>query len=326
MLILDGSVDDDDRRRDAGAARGRRLRRQPRRRARAPLGGRRHVHRGARARAARPHPGSASATSCSATSRARCTSSARLRWRRSRSCTASWHGAWCWERLEPELDARGHRAVAVDLPIEDPDAGLTPARRARRRGAPRGRRRRDPRRSLDGGSTIPLVARHRPLRHLVFLAALLPEPGRSVTDRYTTEDVYVPGFVGNTRLRDDGASYWPDPEAAVRCFYHDCADHGRGVGRLPAAPPVRGPATRAVAPRRAAGRRTHLDRLSRRARHRAGVVADDVARASRGRADRARRRSLALPLATRRAGRPPGPPGVTDHAPPGPGQGYRREP
>jgi pimeloyl-ACP methyl ester carboxylesterase len=35
----------------------------------------------------------------------------------------SWHGAWCWERLVPELEARGHRAVAVDLPAEDPAAG-----------------------------------------------------------------------------------------------------------------------------------------------------------------------------------------------------------
>jgi len=27
----------------------------------------------------------------------------------------AWHGAWCWERLIPELERRGHRAVAVDL-------------------------------------------------------------------------------------------------------------------------------------------------------------------------------------------------------------------
>jgi hypothetical protein len=146
----------------------------------------------------------------------------------------SWHGAWCWERLEPELAARGHRAIAIDLPIEDPDAGL-------------GRHAELVAEALVGvdddvilvghsmaGSTIPLVARHRPLRHLVFLAALVPEPGRSVTDRYTAEDVYVPGFVGNTLLREDGASYWPDPEAAVRCFYHDCtaADAAWAVSRL----------------------------------------------------------------------------------------------
>ena len=28
----------------------------------------------------------------------------------------SWHGAWCWRDLIPQLEAQGHRAVAVDLP------------------------------------------------------------------------------------------------------------------------------------------------------------------------------------------------------------------
>jgi hypothetical protein len=32
-------------------------------------------------------------------------------------------GAWCWDLLIPELEARGHEAVAMDLPLEDPDAG-----------------------------------------------------------------------------------------------------------------------------------------------------------------------------------------------------------
>jgi hypothetical protein len=34
----------------------------------------------------------------------------------------AWHGAWCWEPLIPELERRGHRAVAVDLPCDDPYA------------------------------------------------------------------------------------------------------------------------------------------------------------------------------------------------------------
>jgi len=34
----------------------------------------------------------------------------------------AWHGAWCWEPLIPELERRGHRAVAVDLPCDDPAA------------------------------------------------------------------------------------------------------------------------------------------------------------------------------------------------------------
>jgi len=28
----------------------------------------------------------------------------------------AFHGAWCWSKLVPELEARGHRAVAFDLP------------------------------------------------------------------------------------------------------------------------------------------------------------------------------------------------------------------
>jgi len=34
----------------------------------------------------------------------------------------AWHGGWCWEKLVPEVEARGHRAVAPDLPCEDLDA------------------------------------------------------------------------------------------------------------------------------------------------------------------------------------------------------------
>lgn len=28
----------------------------------------------------------------------------------------SWHGAWCWSRLVPLLEARGHQVTAIDLP------------------------------------------------------------------------------------------------------------------------------------------------------------------------------------------------------------------
>jgi pimeloyl-ACP methyl ester carboxylesterase len=33
--------------------------------------------------------------------------------------------AWYWHRVTPLLEAAGHRAVAVDLPADDPHAGLT---------------------------------------------------------------------------------------------------------------------------------------------------------------------------------------------------------
>ena len=128
----------------------------------------------------------------------------------------AWHGAWCWSRLAPELEALGQRAVAVELPSEDPDAGLTTF--AETTTAALG----------DAGDvvlvghslgamSIPIVAAARPVRLLVFLCGLVPDGSRSVTDLYTAEDVFMPGFAGNTAMREsDGASYWPDLDAAKR--------------------------------------------------------------------------------------------------------------
>lgn len=36
----------------------------------------------------------------------------------------AWHGAWCWQRLTPELEERGHHVIAVDLPCDDPEAAF----------------------------------------------------------------------------------------------------------------------------------------------------------------------------------------------------------
>ena len=85
-----------------------------------------------------------------------------------------------------------------------------------------------------GGATIPLVPRLRPARHLVFLCSLLPRPGASVDDRFEAEDVFAPGYRGNTAVRDDGASYWPDPEAATRFLFNrsSAADARWATARL----------------------------------------------------------------------------------------------
>ncbi len=36
----------------------------------------------------------------------------------------AWHGGWAWDLVRPELESRGHRVVAPDLPCEDVDAGV----------------------------------------------------------------------------------------------------------------------------------------------------------------------------------------------------------
>jgi pimeloyl-ACP methyl ester carboxylesterase len=34
------------------------------------------------------------------------------------------HGSWCWERLKPALRERGHASITMDLPCDDPGAGV----------------------------------------------------------------------------------------------------------------------------------------------------------------------------------------------------------
>ncbi|HVM57753.1 MAG TPA: alpha/beta fold hydrolase [Gaiellaceae bacterium] len=115
----------------------------------------------------------------------------------------AWHGGWAWDRLRPELEARGHEVVAPDLPCEDCDAGIEEYAAVVRAAIG----------GVDdavvvghslGGLTIPLV----PARLRVFLCALVAGTG--------WEGVFVPGF-GDARVRDElGRSYYPDPADAAR--------------------------------------------------------------------------------------------------------------
>jgi len=78
------------------------------------------------------------------------------------------HGGWCWKKLVPELEARGHAAIAPDLPCEDPDATWEDYGRT------------VPDALADtggdvvlvghslGGMTIPIAASLRPVRRLTF--------------------------------------------------------------------------------------------------------------------------------------------------------------
>lgn len=131
----------------------------------------------------------------------------------------AWHGQWCWKPLGEKLEARGHRVVAVDLPCEDVSAGC-----AEYAGVVV--------RSLEAvdedvvvvghslaGLTIPLVALARPVRRLVYLCALLPEPGRTLIDQ---DSVFVEGFGSGLRRDELDRSYWPR-ENAAEGMYPDCS-------------------------------------------------------------------------------------------------------
>ena len=85
---------------------------------------------------------------------------------------------WYWSRVVPLLEAAGHRAVAVDLPAEDPKAGLeayadhTVQAIGDRRDVVLVAQ------SL-GGFTAAMAAARVPLGMLVFLNAMIPAPGET---------------------------------------------------------------------------------------------------------------------------------------------------
>ncbi|TDE35870.1 alpha/beta fold hydrolase [Actinomadura sp. 6K520] len=86
--------------------------------------------------------------------------------------------AWYWHRLVPELEARGHDVVAVDLPAGDDSAGLQAYADTVMEAV-------GDRKDLIlvaqsmGGLTAPLVCDRRPVGLLVMLNAMSPVPGES---------------------------------------------------------------------------------------------------------------------------------------------------
>ena len=124
----------------------------------------------------------------------------------------AWHGAWCWERLSVELISRGHIAVAMDLPCDDPDAtfdGYADAVEAALGDAP------EPilvGHSL-GGVTLPFVARRRPVRLLVYLCGVVP--ATLATSGASDEPPDSTDIFELLSRDDDGCSFWPPGTAGT---------------------------------------------------------------------------------------------------------------
>jgi pimeloyl-ACP methyl ester carboxylesterase len=126
--------------------------------------------------------------------------------------------AWIWHRLAPELRTRGYDAVAVDLPAGDDTAGLDAYARTVLRAAADhpdvvlvGQ-------SL-GGFTAPLVCARRPVRLLVMLNAMIPAPGETAGQWWTTSGyrAFRASF-GQSPGTDADSDGGFDP---IEVFFHD---------------------------------------------------------------------------------------------------------
>lgn len=137
----------------------------------------------------------------------------------------AWHGAWCWERLAAELEARRHRVVAVDLPCDDVTATFETYAEVVGQAL-----------EAEGvndavvvghslaGLTIPLVAARRPVSRLVYLCALIPIPGCSFVEQMQIEpDALLREFqAGMSDPDEQGRTRWEDQAVARGVLYADC--------------------------------------------------------------------------------------------------------
>jgi pimeloyl-ACP methyl ester carboxylesterase len=142
----------------------------------------------------------------------------------------AWHGAWCWERLVPELEQRGHSAVTLDLPSHGSDTapaeGVTLTDYVDRVSE-----------VLEmqtepvvlvghsmGGMVITGAAERVPerIRALVYLTAFLPGDGDSLL---ALEEGNPNSAVPPALLRaEDGRTATIDPSRIRELFFHDCSD------------------------------------------------------------------------------------------------------
>lgn len=137
------------------------------------------------------------------------------------------HGAYHrgahFDPLAAALRERGHDAVAPDLPATDRSAGAARCAQAAASAVPGG--------ASDvivvghsmGGLTAPVVATVIPVRRVVYLAALIPQPGRSFDDVSWHDARINAPYAAQTHpmASEDGSASVPLARA-TEVFFHDC--------------------------------------------------------------------------------------------------------
>jgi pimeloyl-ACP methyl ester carboxylesterase len=128
--------------------------------------------------------------------------------------------AWYWHLVVPMLEARGHEAIAVDLPADDESAGFAEYVDVVVE-AIGDRREHDQlvlvAQSL-GGFTAPLVCERVPVDLLVLVAAMVPAPGESAGDWWANTGQ---AQAKREQAERDGRE---DSDEPVDMFLHDVPD------------------------------------------------------------------------------------------------------
>ena len=187
------------------------------------------------------------------------------------------HGAydvgWYWHRVERELQARGHRSVAPDLPIEDDEASLTDNAQVVL----------DAVRAVHedgrlivvghswGGYIAPIVAELGKADRLILVAPMIPQPGETSEEMWEATGWHMPREYSGAM---DVFYHDVDPALAAEAMSHERGQSdatGREPWPLPAWPDV---PTHAILGRN--DRMFPIDWLRGVVRDRLGIEADEL--------------------------------------------------
>jgi pimeloyl-ACP methyl ester carboxylesterase len=165
----------------------------------------------------------------------------------------AWHGAWCWAKLVPALEARGHKAVAIDLPGHGQDktplkdVTLEAYAKAVAEAAAR-----LPERPIVvghsmGGPVVAAAAERAPdaIKSLVFLCAFLPKDG-DVMFALAAGD--AKSMVAGALIPSaDGLTTSLNPSVLRDAFYADCSDVDIEAAKAQLSPQAVAPLAAAIA-------------------------------------------------------------------------------
>lgn len=161
----------------------------------------------------------------------------------------AWHGAWCWYKIVARLQRAGHQAIAVDLPghgidrtpLAEETLDLYAARVVKELDAAP-----DPVVLVGhsmGGLVIGPAAEARPdrVRALVYLTALMPQPGKSGVE--TRLAFGAPPTNSAADPTPDGLALILRRDSGRDRFYNDCDDEDVALAMTALVPQALAPMT-----------------------------------------------------------------------------------
>ena len=120
-----------------------------------------------------------------------------------------------WDLLVRELSRRGHETLCADLPTHEPEASATRYAKVIANALACESERAIVVAHSASGMFLPLVPQYCDIDLMVFLAAAVPEPGRSLRERFQADRrMFNPEWIGKDPIND---------HAVAREFlFHDC--------------------------------------------------------------------------------------------------------